>query len=174
MRRNILPQARLKCVRENPVAAPRLGKNSHFTRGLRPGLTALPPLRGWFVPELCGLVPPPNHRPSFHADSEVVPFQNPGLIGASLTITSSVDLEVHATAELELGATCPGPQSVNVAPSSRAFLESDQYCTDGTNAHFLDSSQESLDIPVGAPIQKGKGAFRGIFFYDSNSRTVQM
>ena len=40
-------RARLKCVRENPVAAPRLGKIFHFTRGLRPGLTSLPPLRGW-------------------------------------------------------------------------------------------------------------------------------
>jgi len=39
----------LKCLRENPVAATRLARISHFTRGLRPGLTALPPLRGCLV-----------------------------------------------------------------------------------------------------------------------------
>jgi len=34
-------------VRESPVAAAAARKKSHSTRGSRPGLTSLPPLRGW-------------------------------------------------------------------------------------------------------------------------------
>ncbi|HLI64610.1 MAG TPA: DUF6311 domain-containing protein, partial [Terriglobales bacterium] len=56
----------LKRGSSNRAAAPRLG-NPRFTQGLRPGLTALPPLRGWFVGAvLCAafflLAPPLNYR----------------------------------------------------------------------------------------------------------------
>jgi len=42
----------------------RLGIIPHFTRGLRPGLTALPPLRGWYQ-DISGIV---IHKNIAHED----------------------------------------------------------------------------------------------------------
>ncbi len=49
------------------------GKNSHLTQDsatLRPGLTALPPLRGWIF---ANRIPLPRSQHSSHANSEVLP-----------------------------------------------------------------------------------------------------
>ena len=51
------------CVRTvSPLT--RLGSNSDLTRGLRPGLTALPPLRGWYQ-DISGIV---IHKNIAHED----------------------------------------------------------------------------------------------------------
>jgi len=66
---------------------------SHPTQdsaSLRPGLTALPPLRGSFF---VSHTPPPRIKLSSHADSESVPFEEP--IKASLRVSARTDELLH-------------------------------------------------------------------------------
>lgn len=62
--------ARLKGLCENRAAVSPLGGISHFTPGLRPGITTMPPLRGLTLPHFEHLFPPQICESSTDIDSE--------------------------------------------------------------------------------------------------------